>query len=240
VYSVLLVSSFQLVREALRALIERQKGFQVLGETDGVEHTLRALRNLRPDAVLVDLDPDHAAAVEMLKGIDKHHPDIRVTVLSTQLEDAIVVSALRAGVRGFVSKLGTSRELFETLKTVAQGEACLSPLVAAWLMEWVRDGKPPGSRSNTVDGLTQREIQVLRLLASGRVNKEIAATLNLGVETVRSHRKSLMNKLEIHNVAELTRFAVLAGVVGIAEPEVAGRTGLPSGMAAVMGSPKST
>ena len=220
-YSVLLVSSCQLVREAVRALIERHANFQVLGEAGDLEHTLRALRNLRPDLVLLDLDPDYAAAVDTIKGIVKYYSDIRLIVLSTHLEGDVVESALRAGVRGFISKTGSSREMFEILKTVAQGEAYLSPQLATWLMEWVRSGKPPRSWSSTLQGLTQREIQVLKLLAEGRVNKEIAAALNLGVETVRSHRKSLMNKLEIHNVADLTRFAASAGVIAIAEPEVA-------------------
>ena len=222
VYSVLLVSSCQLVREAVRALIERHQDFQVFGETDDLEQTLRALGNLRPDVILVDLDPDHAAAVEMIKGIVKHRPDIRMIAFSTHLEDAVMESALRAGARGFISKATSSSDLFAILKTVARGEAFLSPLVAGWVMVWARSGKPPCSRNSTLEGLTRREIQVLRLLAAGRVNKEIAAALNVGVETVRSYRKSLMNKLQVHNVAELTRFAISAGVIAIAEREVAG------------------
>jgi DNA-binding NarL/FixJ family response regulator len=209
----------------VRALIERHEHFQVFGEADDLEHTLRALRNLRPDVILMDLDPDHAAAIEIIKGTIKHHPDVRAAVIATHIDDAVVESALRAGVRGFISKARSSSELFEILKAVARREAYLSPLVATWLMEWVRNGKPPRIRDSTLEGLTQRELQVLRLLAEGRVNKEIAAALKVGVETVRSHRKSLMNKLEIHNVADLTRFAISAGVVAIAEPKVADANG---------------
>ena len=215
-YSVLLVSSFRLVREAVRALIERHQDFQVIGETDDRDHTLRALGNLHPGVIAMDLDPDYAAVIETIKAIVEHRPDSKIIVFSMHLEDAIVESALRAGVHGFISKAEPAGELVEVLKTVARGEAYLSPLVAARVMEWVRTGEARHRRNSTLEGLTEREIQVLRLLAEGRVSKEIASALNLGVETVRSYRKSLMKKLKSHNVAELIRFAVSAGVITIA------------------------
>jgi len=219
VYSVLLVSSFRLVREAVRALIERHEDFHVIGETDGRDHTLRALSNLYPDVILLDLDPDYAAGIDTIKAIVKHHPASKIVVLSMHLEDAIVESALRARVRGFISKAGPSGELAEVLKAVSRGESYLSPLVAGRVMEWVQNRESQGRRSSFLEGLTEREIQVLRLLAEGRVNKEIASDLNLGVETVRSYRKSLMKKLKIHNLAELMRFALSAGVIAFADPE---------------------
>ena len=110
---------------------------------------------------------------------------------------------------GSCPKAGTSRELVEALRTVVRGQAYLSPLVAARVMEWVRTVEPQSEQS-TLQGLTEREIQVLRLLVGGRVTKEVASTLGLGVETIRSYRKSLMKKLGAHNVAELMRFAALA------------------------------
>lgn len=217
-YSVLLVSSFRLIREAMRVLIESHEGFKVIGETDDTGHTLQALGNLRPDVIVMDLDPDHAVAVETMRAVIKHRPGIKIIVLSKHLEHAIVGNVLRAGARGFVSKASSSSELVEALTTVARGQAYLSPVVAAQVMEWVRSGKPQGERHSALEFLTEREIQVLRLLAEGKVNKEVAAALDLGVETVRSYRKSLMKKLQIHNVAELMRFAVLAGVITI-EPK---------------------
>ena len=108
---------------------------------------------------------------------------------------------------------------------MVRGQAYLSPLVAARVMEWVRTVEPQSEQS-TLQGLTEREIQVLRLLVGGRVTKEVASTLGLGVETIRSYRKSLMKKLGAHNVAELMRFAALAGLITI-EPEDSG--GDPSG-----------
>jgi DNA-binding NarL/FixJ family response regulator len=219
VYSVLLVSSFRLVREAVRALIERAEDFHVIGETDGRDHMLGALINLHPDVILLDLDPDYAAGIETIKAIVKHHPASKIIVLSMHLEDAIVESALRAHVRGFISKAGHSKELGEVLKAVARGESYLSPLVAGRVMEWVKNGELQGKRTSALEGLTAREIQVLRLLAEGRVNKEIASDLDLGVETIRSYRKSVMKKVKVHNLAELMRFALSAGVIALAEPK---------------------
>lgn len=225
VYSVLLVSSCRLVREAVRALIERDEDFQVSGETDDRDHTLRAVSNLHPDVILLDLDPDYAAGIEMIKAIVKHHPTSKIIVLSMHLEDAIVESALHAHVRGFISKAGHSEELVEVLKAVARGESYLSPLVAGRVMEWVRSGEPRNARASALKGLTEREVQVLTMLAEGRVNKEIACDLDLGVETIRSYRKSLMKKLKVHNLAELMRFAVSAGVIALAEPKDCGGEG---------------
>jgi DNA-binding NarL/FixJ family response regulator len=219
VCSVLLVSSLQLVREGVRALIERHEEFQVIGETDDGNHTLQAISNLSPDLIVMDLDPNYAVGIETIKAMVKYRPGIKIIVLSMHLEDAIVESALRAGARGFMSKGEPSGEFVEVLKMVARGKAYLSPLVAARVMEWVRSGEPRGRRNSALEGLTEREIQVLILVAEGEVNKEIACALNLTVETIRSYRKSLMKKLGIHNVAELMRFAISAGVIAIAEPK---------------------
>jgi len=214
-YSILLVSSFRLIREAMRVLIESHEGFKVTGETNDTGQTLQALGNLRLDVIVIDIDPNYAAAIETMRAVIKHRPCIKVIVLSKHLEHSIVANVLRAGARGFVSKAGSSSELVEALITVARGQAYLSPAVAAQVMEWVKSGEPQGEHDSALECLTEREIQVLRLLAEGKVSKEVAASLDLGVETVRSYRKSLMKKLQIHNVAELMRFAVLAGVITI-------------------------
>lgn len=216
--SILLVSSFRLLREATRALIERHEDFQVIGETDGGSHTLRVLSSLRPDVILFDLDPDYAGAIGTISEIVRDRPSIKIIALSMRDEDAIVESALRAGVRGFISKAGRSADLVEVLTTVARGESYLSPHIAGQVMDWVRKRTLMSTRNPALAGLFEREVQVLRLLAEGRSSKEVATALNLAVETVRTYRKSLMKKLKIHNVAELVHFAASAGVIVLAEP----------------------
>ncbi len=218
VSSVLLVSSSRLVREATRALIERHEGFHVIGEAGDRSHTLRVLGNLHPDVILFDLDPDHAVGIETIREIVRDRPSIKIVAVSMHGEDAIVESALRAGVRGFISKAERSADLVEVLTTVARGESYLSPQIAGQVMDWVRNRTLMSTKNPALEGLFEREIQVLRLVAEGRSSKEVAVALNLAVETVRTYRKSLMKKLKIHNVAELILFAASAGVIVLADP----------------------
>jgi DNA-binding NarL/FixJ family response regulator len=217
VSSVLLVSSFRLVREATRALIERHEEFQVIGEADDRSHTLCVLGNLDPDVVLFDLDPDYAGGIETIREIVRDRPSIKIVAVSMHSEDAIVESALRAGVLGFICKAGPSDRLTDILKTVAQGGAYLSPLIVGQLIDRLKTGELRSTPNPALEGLTEREVQVLRLLAEGLASKEVAAALNLAVETVRSYRKSLMKKLKIHNVAGLVQFAASAGVIVVVE-----------------------
>jgi two-component system response regulator NreC len=216
-YSVLLVSNLRLVREALKALIDRHEDLQVIGETDDRSQTLRILTSLRPDVILFDLDPDYEAALETIKEIIKDHPAIKIVALSMHTEGDILKSAVRAGVRGFMSKAGPSTDVVEVLKIVARGGAYLSPNVATEVMEWVKSGK--SELNPALESLTEREKQVLRLLASGKSSKEIATDLNLGVETIRTYRKTLMQKLSIHNVTELIKFAFSAGLIVFPPPK---------------------
>jgi two-component system response regulator NreC len=212
-YSVLLVSSLRLVREAVKALIDRHEDFQVIGETDDRSQTLRILTSLRPDVILFDLDPDCEARLETVREITKDHPGIKVVALSMRGESAILKSAVRAGVRAFMSKAGPSTDVVEVLRIVARGGAYLSPSVATQVMDWVKHAK--SELNPALESLTEREKQVLRLLAEGKGSKEIASDLNLGVETIRTYRKTLMQKLGIHNVTELIKFAFSNGVIVI-------------------------
>jgi DNA-binding NarL/FixJ family response regulator len=213
VYSVLLVSSFRLVREVVRTLIENNKEFQVVAEAGDRRGTLRISNELRPDLILFDLDPDYAAAIETIREVVRDRPGVRIVVFSMHSEDLIIESVLRAGVRGFLSKTGPSWELAAVLRVVARGEAYLSPCIAARVMEWIRSRELTCMPIPALAGLKEREIEVLRLLAEGLATKEVAVALNLAVETIRTYRKSLMKKLQVHNVAELIQFAATAGLM---------------------------
>jgi two-component system response regulator NreC len=217
VYSVLLVASFRLVREGMRALIERDKNFEVIDETDDRSHTLRLLGTLRPDVIVFDLDPDHATGIETISAIVRNHSGIQIIALSTRCEDVMLDSAVRAGVRGFIWKAEPSDNLADILKTVAQGGAYLSPRLVGRVMDRLKNDELQSKSIPALEGLTEREAQVLRLVAEGRATKEVASALDLSVETVRTYRKTLMKKLKVHNVAELVHFAASAGVIVVAE-----------------------
>ena len=216
VYSVLLVSSYRLVREAAKALIEIHPDFTVVEETAERSHVLRVLVNLSPDVILFDLDPDYAAAIETIKEIVNNAPHIKIVALSMHDEDATVEGALRAGVRGFLSKAGSSGELGAVLKTIVHGEAYLSPRIVARVIQWIKSGELRSPVNPALESLSEREVQVMRLLVNGQTSKEIAASLNLAVETVRTYRKTLMKKLKVHNLAALVQFAASAGMIGTA------------------------
>jgi DNA-binding NarL/FixJ family response regulator len=215
VYSVLLISSFRLVREAVRAVIERHNEFQVIGETDDRSHTRGVLKSLHPDIIVFDLDPNYAAGIATIREIVKNSPGIKIIALSMHSEDAVVESALHAGVCGYISKSGPSADLPKVLTTVAQGGAYLSPHIVVRLMDWVKNRELKSTPNPALDMLTEREVQVLRLIAEGKTSKEVASDLNLAVETIRTYRKSLMNKLKVHKLAGLVQFAVTAGVISV-------------------------
>jgi DNA-binding NarL/FixJ family response regulator len=218
----------------MRALIDRDKNFQVIGETDDRGRTLRLLGTHRPDVILFDLDPAHDAGMETISEIVRDHPGIRIIALSMRCEDAIVEGAVRAGVIGFICKAEPSDNLTDILKTVAQGGAYLSPRRVGRVMDRLRNSELRSTRDPALEGLTERQVQVLRLLAEGLASKEVAAALNLAVETVRSYRKSLMKKLNVHNVAGLVHFAASAGVIDVAGLKEHGGdqpSGPPSGRA---------
>lgn len=201
------------MREAVRALIDRHEDFQVIGETDDRSQTLDILTTLRPDVILFDLDPDYEARLETIREIIKEHPGIKIVAISMHGGGTLLRSAVRAGIRGFMSKAGPSTDVVEVLKIVARGGAYLSPNIATQMMEWLKNAK--SELNPALESLTEREKQVLRLLAQGKGSKEIASDLNLGVETIRTYRKTLMQKLGIHNVTELIKFAFSNGVIVI-------------------------
>jgi two-component system, NarL family, nitrate/nitrite response regulator NarL len=200
----------------MRALIDREENFQVIGETDDRGQTLQFLDSHRPDVILFDLDPDEGACIETISEIARNHPGIRIIALSMHCEDAIVESTVCAGVAAFIYKAEPADNLTNILKTVAGGGAYLSPLVVGQLMDRLKSGELRSTPNPALKGLTQREVQVLRLLAGGLASKEVAADLNLAVETVRSYRKSLMKKLKVHNVAGLVQSAASAGLIVVA------------------------
>ena len=188
----------------------------MIGETDDWSRMVRLLDSL-PDVILFDLDPVHDAGIQTISEILRNHPGIRIIALSMRCEHAIVEGAVRAGVVAFMCKAEPSDNLTDILKNVAQGGAYLSPLIVRQLIDRLKNGELRSTPNPALEGLTEREVQVLRLLAEGLANKEVASALDLTVETVRSYRKSLMKKLKIHNLAGLVQFAASAGVIVVAQ-----------------------
>ena len=205
---VVLADDHALVRDGLRAVLAREPDIAVIGEAADGREALAVVDAMRPDIVVLDLSMpvlNGLDAARQLAGRDRGPRPILITM---HLEDRYVLEALRAGVRGYVLKKQAAADLVQAIRDVAAGRVYLSPGISAAVADAIRTGaSPPEER------LTPRERQVLQLVAEGKTTKEIAAILEVSVKTVDAHRTNLMQKLDLHDVASLTRLAIRLGLV---------------------------
>lgn len=204
---IVLADDHVVVRQGLRALLERE-GFEVIGEAgDGVE-AVRLVEKLRPSVAVLDVAMPKLNGIDAAREIKKINPQTRTILLTMLTEDHYVLESLRAGVRGYVLKSRSAEELVEAIHEVCRGEVYLSPGASSALVQaYIGNVKPMETE------LTERERQVLQLVAEGKTTKEIAATLNITVKTTESHRASIMQKLGIHDIAGLVRYAIRHGLI---------------------------
>lgn len=205
-----LADDHNVVRQGLRALLEGVKDFKVVGEaSDGKEMVELVLRE-RPDVAVIDLAMPSLNGVEATRRIVRDAPAVRVLVLSMYTGEEYVREALGAGAAGYLVKDSAADDLVEAIRVIAAGGQFLSPAIAYIAADSGKGGKAGAS---PLDRLTSREREVLQLIAEGNSNKEIAARLSLSVKTIEAHRTNLMSKLDIHDTASLTRFAIARGLV---------------------------
>ena len=205
---VVLADDHALVRDGLRAVLAREPDIVVIGEAADGREALAVVDAMRPDVVVLDLSMpvlNGLDAARQLAGRDRGPRPILITM---HLEDRYVLEALRAGVRGYVLKKQAAADLVQAIRDVAAGRVYLSPGISAAVADAIRTGASPPE-----DRLTPRERQVLQLVAEGKTTKEIAAILEVSVKTVDAHRTNLMQKLDLHDVASLTRLAIRLGLV---------------------------
>jgi DNA-binding NarL/FixJ family response regulator len=210
---VLLADDHGIVRRGMRSLLESESGLEIVGEAaDGAEF-LRLCEALHPDVAIVDIAMPRLNGVEATARALKLDPRLKVIVLSMYADESYVVRALAAGARAYLLKEATEEDLLPAVRAVAAGRSFFSPAVSRLLLEdYVRHLKQRGLE-DSYHLLTDREKEVLQLLAEGRSNKEVAALLDIGVSTVDTHRANLMQKLGLHNTAEIVLYAVRKGVI---------------------------
>lgn len=212
-YRVLIVEDHKIMRDGIKALLERSGEFAVAGDVETGVEAIRICTEIHPDIVLMDIGLPGLNGVDSTVELLRHCPSTRVIMLSMYDDEDSVVSSIRAGARGYVVKQASSAELLDALRAVARGTSYLSPHVSERLLSRIRRGEAETiSRHPLLAQLTPREFQVLGLIIQGKASKEIAVVLNLGVETVRSYRKTMMKKLGVNNVAGLIRVALAAGL----------------------------
>lgn len=212
--NILLVDDHQMMRDGLRAVLEKESDLHVVGEAADGRTALGLCATLRPDLVVMDIAMPELNGIEATRQLTAQHPRIRVVALSMNADRRYVVAMFEAGAWGYLVKSSASEELIRAIRAVANDEKYVSPSVASAVVDrFVLGARAP--QKAPVSDLSPREREVLQLLAEGLTSKEIAQRLSLAVSTVETHRKQIMSKLELRSVAELTKFAIRAGLTTV-------------------------
>lgn len=209
---VILAEDHTIVREGLRALLATRDDIEVVAEVGNGRAAVEATAQLRPDVIVMDLGMPELNGVDATAQIRAQTPSTQVLILSMHSSEEYVRPALRAGAGGYLVKGSGLSDLVAAIQALARGEAFFSPAIAKILLSESR--RPEGARDTPAgDGLTNREREVLKLVAEGKSSPEIAELLSLSVKTVEGHRSRIMAKLEAHNVVGLVRHAIRIGLV---------------------------
>src|SRR6185295_10339134 len=211
--TVLLADDHTVVRAGLRALLEAEEDINVVGESENGREAVRMAKHLQPDVVVMDIAMPSLNGLEATRQVTRESPKSRVLILSSYSNDEYVQQLTDAGATGYLVKQTAAQDLVAAIREVKKGNAFFSPAISKRLLEHFRTmvNRPPGERKSTK--LTPRELEVLQLVAEGYANKQIAAELFISIKTVEKHREQLMRKLDIHDVAGLTRYAITNGII---------------------------
>jgi DNA-binding NarL/FixJ family response regulator len=212
-FRIILVEDHRILREGLRSLLAGVPNLEVVGEAANGLEAIRAVGNLHPDLVLMDLSMPKMDGLDAIAEIKNTCPECRVLVLTVHKAEEYIFSALKAGANGYLLKDATHQELKVAIENVLAGKTYLSPGVSETLVEFYLDGKEPPKTESVLGSLTQRERQILKLVAEGHKNKGIADYLCISIKTVEKHRANLMKKLDLHSASELTAYALDRGLI---------------------------
>jgi DNA-binding NarL/FixJ family response regulator len=212
--TVLLADDHTIVREGFRKMLELEADIEIVGEAQDGRRAIALVKKLKPAVVLMDIAMPLLNGMEATRQILKDFPATKVLMLSAHSDDAYVSSATEAGAAGFLLKQTSAHDVCHAIREVQKGETFFSPSIAK-RQERLRPPAPAraGLLKKKMAALTSREMEVLQLIAEGEANKQIAAELGIGIKTVEKHREHLMAKLDIHDTAGLTRYAISAGII---------------------------
>jgi two-component system, NarL family, response regulator NreC len=205
---ILLADDHAVVRQGFKMILAEQPDMEIVGEAGNGREALALAESLKPDIVVMDVAMPELNGIEATRRMGESVPHTRVVALSMHKDSVYVREILRAGARGYLLKDSVAADLVSAVRSVAQGEGYISPQVSNAVLDDYRRHV-----TNPIDTLTSREREVLQMLAEGKTNKEIAVILNLSVYTVDAHRGRIMEKLNLHSINELVRFAVRNGLI---------------------------
>jgi DNA-binding NarL/FixJ family response regulator len=207
---VLIADDHALVRAGIRALVEKIEGVVVVGEAGKGKEAIELAEQLQPNLMLLDITMPDGGGFDVLDHVKKNYPDIRVIVLTVHEAGEYAIRALGEGAAGFLPKSAASAELEKAIRTVVRGERYISPEMSH---KYLLDYGKGVTKKDLLATLSPRQREVLRLIAEGKTTKQIAQLLEISVKTVETHRAQLMERLDIHDVAGLVRYAIVVGLI---------------------------
>src|SRR2546429_3979971 len=215
--TVLLADDHTVVRQGLRALLETEEDITVAGEAENGRQAVQMAKRLQPDVVDMDMASPFPNRPEATRQVSRESPKSKLLIHSSYSDDEYVKQLTDAGASGYLVKQTAAQDLVAAIREAKKGNAFFSPAISKRLLEHYRAslGKPPGEKKTSK--LTPRELEVLQLIAEGYANKQIAGELFISIKTVEKHRQQLMYKLDIHDVAGLTRYAIAKGIIETAK-----------------------
>jgi two-component system response regulator NreC len=209
----LLVDDHAVVRSGLRMLLENEPDVEIVGEAGTAREALDSLDRLRPDVILMDIGLPDLSGIDAAREVKSRRPETAVVALTIHEDEEYFFKMLDAGASGYVPKRAAPEELLTAIRAAASGEVYLYPSLAKLLVKDYLSQEPASHKENALDGLTQREGEVLGHLADGASNAEIAETLGISPKTVARHRENIMRKLNLHSRTELVKYAIRKGII---------------------------
>ena len=210
---IVLAEDHTILREELKALLSADPKFEIIGEAEDGREAVRCVEKVNPDLILMDLSMPRMSGMEAIREIKKRYPGTKVIALTVHKTEEYLHTTLQAGADGYILKDATHAELVLAIKNVMKGKSYLSPGVSEKVIEGYLEGKEGVLPDSPWETVSQREREVLKLIAEGYKNKEIAEHLCISLKTVEKHRANLMKKLDLHNAAALTVYAMQKGLV---------------------------
>lgn len=213
---VLLVDDHAVVRKGLRALLDRESSIEVTDEAEDGEDAVRAADRFHPDVILMDLEMPGIGGIEATRRITDMHPDSRIVVLTSHASEEDVFPALKAGAFGYLLKHSAPEDVLQAIRQAYRGETVLHPAIARMVLQELHRAPLP-KQAATIDPLSERELEVLRLVAQGMSNQEIANALVVGEATVRSHVSAILRKLQLASRTQAALYALRQGLATLDE-----------------------
>jgi len=210
---IVIADDHTILREGLRSLLSSNPSFEIVGEAEDGREAIKCVEKFKPDLILTDLSMPRMNGMEAIKEIKRESPTTKVLVLTVHRAEEYILATFRAGADGYLLKDSTHAELVMAVKKVLGGKHYISPEISEKVIEGYLDGRRTLKTKSSWETLTQREREILKLIAEGYKNKGIAGDLCISVKTVEKHRANLMEKLDLHSIQALTAFAIERGLV---------------------------